>query len=67
MVGPVPAGVAGTSELAQTERPQAGGGVVFGAQISDHDILHGTCLRGPSVGSDLGDSVRVRLAHGGKS
>jgi len=39
MIGPVPAGVASASELAESERPQAGDGVVLSAQISDDDVL----------------------------
>jgi hypothetical protein len=67
VIGPVPAGIAGAAELAQSERPQAGGGVILGAKIADDDVLDGLRRRSVSILFSFRCVSGVRPAHGGAS
>ena len=67
VVGPVPAGVAGAPELAEPERPQAGGGVAIVAEITDDNEFNGLLRRRRVVRFDIRCGGRIWPTHSGAS
>jgi hypothetical protein len=67
VIGPVPAGVARSPELAESERPQAGGSVVIAAQVADNDEFDRLLRRYVVLRVEYGCVDRVWFTHSGAS